>query len=526
MPDTVTPAAVETGAPRRVATIEAFKAFDAAAARVAAMPDPEDFESSMRVLRELIDELPQRAAIKTENADRWLQRTMEAAVARMELEHGEAATVGDVHRHVFWHIRRASAFGGSEVATLVKHLRGERGGFSDARSLIMEKLLIRSPMPSTPEMSRGIRAEPWVQKIFQEKSGCQTSEKLVAKLRGFRWEKRPEMVGTPDDIVLTPEGRVRLVDYKAPSADVCSDYEKNGISFDYVCQVHHYGVLAMAAGSKFDEMSLEVFDPRHFDVASFPIEFDMDLAKTIVGACKHFWHDFVMQGELPEKLASPDLNLEDPEIVKLGFQLAMFKVLGKDLEDKAKDIQGRISALGGDWHGLSAGKLDLDIAAFERKRKWDEDLLLSIAASADIDTSAFVKSTGKPDNALLASFADELRGMAGNDPEVVAAFVAERVSGDALMSMKLDADGLAAHLEEQGQDVTAAKQIAESFSLTRKKKGPEVERLSALKDKMSELSEGIGDTIWDNIDDLRIVGTPEGVEAERIARLAEMQPDM
>lgn len=526
MPDTATTATAETKAPRREQDIDAFKRFDAAAARVAAMPDPEDFDTSMRILRELIDELPQRPAIRTENADRWLQRTMEAAVARMELEHGEAATVGDVHRHVFWHVRRASAFGGSEVATLVKHLRGERGGFSDARSLIMEKLLIRSPMPSTPEMSRGIRAEPWVQKIFQEKSGCTTHEERLGKLRGFRWERRPEMVGTPDDIVLTPEGRVRLTDYKAPSADVCSDYEKNGISFDYVCQVHHYGILAMAAGSKFDEMSLEVFDPRHFDVTSYPIELDMDLAKQIAGACKHFWHDYVMQGELPEKLASTDLNLEDPEIVKLGFQLAMFKVLGKDLEDKAKDVQGRISALGGDWHGLSTGKLDLDIAAFERKRKWDEDMLMSIAASADIDTAEFVKSTGKPDNALLATFVDELRGMAGNDPETVAAFVAERTAGDALMGTKLDADGLAAHLEAQGQDVTAAMLVAESFSLTRKKKGPEVERLSALKDKMSELSEGIEDTIWENIDALRIVGTAEGAEAERIARLAEMQPEM
>lgn len=124
-------AASQDGAPEIFPLDESlplFKAFDEAANEEQARPDPKDFDESRNRLRALIDRLPQRQAIKDEHADRWLERTLRTAVERMELEHGEGnATVSDVHRHVFWHVRRASGIGGSEAGTVLKHYRRQAG---------------------------------------------------------------------------------------------------------------------------------------------------------------------------------------------------------------------------------------------------------------------------------------------------------------------------------------------------------------------------------------------------------------
>lgn len=55
-----------------------------------------------------------------------------------------------------------------------------------------------------------------------------------------------------------------MVDYTAPPGEVCADHEKNSVSFDYVGQVHHYRMLAIAAGVPIDELAIMCLDPRGF----------------------------------------------------------------------------------------------------------------------------------------------------------------------------------------------------------------------------------------------------------------------
>ncbi|MEP3667036.1 MAG: YqaJ viral recombinase family protein, partial [Roseibium sp.] len=446
-------------------------------------------------------------------------------IDRMEIEKGPGkSTVGDVHEHVHWHVRRASAMGGSDSGTIVKHFRGKRGGFSDARSIVMQKLLIMSPMPGTPEMSRGVRAEPWIQQMYQEQTGAKTIDADLKKLRGFRWAGLPSMIGTPDDFVsivvddiagkTNREARRRMIDYKCPSAAVVEDYESNGVSFDYVCQLHHYGILTLAAGAKFDDMAIECFDPRHFDIKSFPVPFDKELAREMSAAHQKIWNEFVMAGVLPEKLQADELELEDDEIVNLGVKLTAVKVLSKDLEDRAKELQKTISTLGGDWHGLAEGSLKMEVASFDRTRQWNQTELLAMATAAGLDTDDYAKADKAIDPDKVAALMQALKdneGDGGGLADVAALYLEE----GAIKKTKYDLKKMAEDLEDMGVNTISAAELSERFTMTRKKKGPEVDRLNILKDQASVLADGIENAIEETVPSIRAMIMPaDDVEEE------------
>lgn len=470
-----------------------FHDFDRAVSRDISLDPPKDMEDSITRLFRLIEALPQREAIQSHHAEKWLERCVQMAMGRMEMEHGNVQ-IKDVHDHVLWHIRRASGFGGSDAGTLLKHMDGKRGNFTTAHNLVLEKLLIMSPQPSTPEMSRGIRAEPWIQKIYQEKTGSRTDDASLALLRGFRWDRAPFLAGTPDDIVIQTSQKRRLVDYKAPSADVCSGYESNGISEDYVAQLHHYATIAMAAGCRFSEMSIEVLDPRCFDVISYEVPFDKEIARRIVGASRQIWIDNVMQGVVPDAPSSDVLNSDDPDLIDFGHQAAMFRAMKEQAEAREKEMIERISVLGTVMHDKATGKLELGVADYIRNRSWDEDQLKSLAVAAGLDISDHEKVTDNIDlEAAGKCLSDLLEAYReGHDiQERLTSLLEEGLP----MKKKLDAAGLAEALEDYGIDTIEAAGIKASFGLTRKKKGLGAERLVELRTAVSDLMEDLDEVV-------------------------------
>lgn len=476
----------ETAASR---LLDLCRTFDAAASAEAMAPPPGDVAESYDRLRLLIDALPQRQAIQEDHIRKWLERTLIMASDRMVIEHGEAR-IEDIHAHVLWHVRRASGIGGSEAGTVLKHYRGKRGTFGDAHNLVLEKLLILSPKPGTPEMSRGVRAEPWIQKMFLAQTGGVSDEAGLAKLKGFRWDKRPTSIGTPDDLIIMPDGRRRLIDYKAPSADVVSDYEANGISFDYVCQVHHYAVISMATKVTFDDMSMQVFDPRHFVIREFPVPFDKDLAREIVHSCHNLWMDHVMTSIAPEAPKPDDLAVEDEAVIELAVQAAMLKTVEDDVKKRKTELLSRISLIASDWHELATGKIDLSVAAFSRTRKYDADALTAIATAAGVDIAPFEKTGKDVDEGRAVEILKEIHAahLAGED---VQGLIEDLRHEGIPLKRKLDAVALADHLEEMGVSTLTAAGVDERFTLTAKKKGPEFDRLVILKDHTGELVDEI-----------------------------------
>lgn len=490
--------------------LQAFKAFDDAFNKESSAADPVDFEQSIKRLTALVDALPQRPAIEAQHAEKWIDRTLKMAVSRMELEHGkDAFSIGDVHRHVLWHVRRASGIGGSEIGTIVKHFRGETGTFTDARNLVLEKLLIMSPQPSTPEMARGVRAEPWIQKIYQETTGDVTDEEALSKLRGFRWNRLPYVVGTPDDIVIRKDTKLRrMVDYKAPSADVCSDYEVKGISFDYKAQLHHYGIISLAAGGAFHDMSIETHDPRSFTITSYVVPFDHELAREIAASARRIWNDHVMTGIVPDAIKADELEV-DEGLVQMGHEAAMLRALKEVVEKREKEMLQRIVTIGTDMHDKAAGKLPLGVADFNRARAWDEPTLTSLAIARGIDIAPYSEVTDKFDPKRAEEVLTTLlEGIREGDPSQV---LADLLQEGLPKQTKLKANELALALEEAGVDTISAAGLRESFALTRKSKGPGAEALERLRTKVSDLMEALDDVVADTATKI-ISGEPDEVE--------------
>ena len=510
------------------AALALFRAFDQAADAEALRPAPVDIDESRKRLSALIDKLPQRGVIRDDHKARWIEKTLRSAAERMEVEMGggENVTVADIHNHVLWHVRRTSGIGGSEAGTILKHFRGKKGTFGDARKVAMEKLMILSPQPSTEEMARGVRAEPWIQRMYHERHNTRSHEADLAKLRGYRMDKYPASVGTPDDIVVHTRGERKgqkgCIDYKAPSADVVSEYEDNGISEDYVCQVHHYGTLQLASGSNFDFMSLEVLDPRSFKIMSFEVPFDKALAREILHSVDLLWHSYIMNGILPVAPSPDDLAVEDEALRAIATQAAMIKVLADDLTKRQKDLLARISALGAEWHDLATGKMALDVANFDRRRVWDEEVLLNLADQAGRDIEAFRKAgKGKAATAIdteaCAVILQDLIEAVREGEDVAQELV--RLGAEGLpIAKKIDLNALAEALEESGVSTLSAAKVQESFKLSQKKSGPEFEALERLRDQMSELATGIEDMI--------IAQAPAILSGELMDESGDFNPDM
>jgi hypothetical protein len=488
------------------ASLKRFSDFDAAAEAEARAPAPSDFTESLRRLGKLIDKLPQREAIKPEHAKNWMERTLRNAVKRMELEHGEGnATVAQVHEHVLWHVRRASGIGGSEAGTVLKHYRGKKGTFGDAHKLVQEKLLILSPQPSNEVMARGVRAEPWIQKIAHDSMATRTDEVALKKLRGFRPTAHPAAVGTPDDITVpaaveNPDPDDRSIDdYKAPSALVMEEYDKDGVSFDYVCQLHHYGYISREAGVAFTRMAIKALDPRSFTIEVFPVPFDEDLSTELTTAIDRIWNEHVMLGVVPDAPKPDELPVEDEALLKIGAEAALMKIFSDDAKTRFDDLRKRISTVSEDWHDVATGNMDLKLGAYSRKRSWKEEELLSLAEQAGVETDEFYKKNMKKldtDRALkLISALSKAIEEEGDIDQAL-----DKLVQDLPFERKLDADALASRLEEMDISLVTAMSVSEGFRLTTKKKGPEIDRLNAARGEVSRLMDALEGVMGDAVD--------------------------
>lgn len=482
--------------------IAVFRRFDKAAAEEAKRAAPADFTESIRRLSALIDLLPQRPVIQDHHAERWLNRTIEMAIQRMELEKGEGkVALADVHSHVLWHVRRASAIGGSEVGEVVLHFRGERGIFSNAKNLVLEKLLIMSPQPGDEAMSRGVIAEPYIQMMYLETMDAVSDEKSLDLLKGFRWDEAPQIVGTPDDIVLYREGHRKIIDYKCPSAAVNEEYEKKGgVSFGYVCQVHQYGILSKQSGVEFTGMDVACFDPRSFKIVSYKIDYDPELEQEMLEKTALLWNDYVMKAVIPEVPAPDPLDVEDEEFKELVMQATALKMIEDEIIKRKIELLGRISAVGTEELNLRAGKIDLEFASFERKRSWDEERLVDLAESIGIDVSEFMKVQKKFSAAEGEDMLKQIFDAHETSPEALMQIVTDMAESGVPMEKKLDTDGLVEKLEAEGIEVINAAGIAERFSVSRAKKN--LAKVEFIRGEAMELVNQIEMVVEENTDRL------------------------
>lgn len=355
-----------------------------------------DDENRTRLVREvlqIIDALPQRAAIAEGDVRHWL-----------------AEVVGNYGELAKWHATRAGGFGGSQIGALVRNFHGMRADHEQsARKIVAGALLREVPEEPNGHMQRGIAMEASHRDWFLKKYGAHRDIKgfeTLSRSTGARaW-----MRYSPDELAFMPNpvdsqagGMQRwLGDYKAPS-NVAQD---DKVSFQYVAQLHMGRLVCEHNGVHIDGMILSQFDWTNWALKDDVIPYMPELDEVIVQAGDHFW-EFVLRGQLPPYVNKPRLENEkevDLLIANDAHRLARLKVMQNLFEKEVKRTQeviaervskfrlGSSKMVAGDSLKISAVQVFDDAAVREAvppevldsvpikapsSSRYDEDLLLA-----------------------------------------------------------------------------------------------------------------------------------------------------
>jgi hypothetical protein len=244
---------------------------------------------------ESISALPHGRFVRPEDVEAWLE-----TVAAQEPE------------RIHWHARRLRGFGGSEMGAIVTAYRKQYHPFTEARDLIAGKLLQVAPKPPQGHTQRGADTEEMHRLRFRRWMSIEMkavpADDVLGAMAKYRCVKRPWHVGNPDDAFWLPDRSLCMVDYKAPSEKVLAAYEIFGKPFDYVCQLHHYSMIAMEVGAPVKKLMLSSWDLDEWRPKPVFVDLDEDLFAEIAEAGEYFWSKFVMTGKLPEKIEKARLD--------------------------------------------------------------------------------------------------------------------------------------------------------------------------------------------------------------------------
>lgn len=348
-------------------------------------------------LKGMIAELPQAKFLTEARITKWLGAVMSFEPERVE-----------------WHIKRLSGIGGSEIGTLVAPFMDEFS-FDTARDIFMNKMMLTVPEPSNGHMRRGTYLEDMIRDEFRKTFNARGVDEDLVKFPTYFNKEHPWLVGNPDDLVEI--GGLRfMTDYKCPMPGFKDKYDKNGVSFGYICQLHHYTLIAQAMDIRVDGLLLCSWDMEGWQPDVRQVAMSEEVFETIIRAGDWFWNDCILQNKMPSYSSTPKLKLEDGDhngvkIKQLLETSAILSTIANRAYAKDKDIKAEIALLMegrriGDQkliHGLmeisakevlnedkallTLSKLGLDPEDFMTQGSLQPDLLLAKAQAANLDIS-------------------------------------------------------------------------------------------------------------------------------------------
>lgn len=497
-----------------MAAKSAYQKFDEIMEAAPKEPPAGGYKAIVERLSEYATHLPQFPAISAMNPGQhitWCKKALNTELTISLLDRRvkpgvdveEAAEQEDYKnawQKCLWHLRRASGFGGSEIGTIVLNMsRDENGDFGSAHNTVKEKLLLMAPQIGEPAMRRGHHMEEYVRGIHHQSSGEVEDISSLNALRGFRSEKNPYIIGTPDDITLRGDGintkkeRV-LLDYKCPGEEILEKYKKSGVPFGYVAQLHHYLIVAREAGIKINALQLVPFDYKGgANTMIMPVKHDAALEEEIKNTADEVWNLYVMRGRIPEPRKAPELIVNSAELGdamrKAGVMHAIADLMGKRAaEMKEEAIQ--MADLTVEKNAL--GRIDAGFYFISRDAEWNEEQLRELAARAQIDADAYlVPSEGKVNQKAAAAMMrdiSEKMGKPGAGKDI------HKILTDGIKDsqvMVLDCDRLARDVRSAGVDISNCYKVKERAGLTMKRKGPEAEEKSIVLENAAGMIEEI-----------------------------------
>lgn len=443
--------------------------------------------------------LPQAPAIRDEHRETYARRLAGVAWRENDIRNsGRTKKYDDSGREIvdwralariaFWHVRRASGFGGSEVGTLLLNMKGEPDPFTSAQRIVAQKLCMAAPDPGDEHTMRGTRAEDVIQDIYHRKYDVVQDNASLARVSGFRPPRAPFLVSNPDDLVLveSASGSQRhLVDYKCPSPDMFAELEQDGVPFGYKAQLHHYHTICAAAGIQVDRMYLSPFKLMAFDAVRFEVPYDRDFAVEVALCARRIWMENVLEGRLPEyDLGTGALEREPTvRILSLTATAGSLAIMKKTIEERIQSVREELSMALLAQNRLETGKYDFGVINVSRREKWNEESLVALANAWDFDLSGFRAARPAIDADAAGAILDRLVSDLRQDRFETVTQELERLARDGLpRETKLDCDAAAAAMREAGIDVRPAMEITDVVATTRKRKGEDLEVLQELQD--------------------------------------------
>ena len=407
-----------------------------------------------------IGRLPHAAAIRPEDAIRWVRLTLSIDPER-----------------VHWHIARAGGVGGSEAGAMLSWAYGEGSAREGAERLARRKLLMLPPDAGNFDTMRGVYLEPFVRQVYEERMtrdgrDWRRRDDLRAHVEAGTHPEMPWMRASLDGLYEV-DGVLTIPDFKAPSEDSLQGMIRHGDYDEYRAQLNHYALVARGRGVEIGALDLVLFDYRRVATEGAricPVEVDPDMQDRLGRASSRFW-SCVAGGELPEAprervLAHPGIP---PEIEDAARRALHAKVLMDGFGDAFEENRGKVTRWVSKAGRLNGGMLPLGSLA-EGARG-----LLEVRGKPGLDVGAAVGRLA--DLGMDAAAMDGLRRPDSYDPKKLGASCAAmsallRRAAEALpddeagLALAAEIEGVlkAAPLKERGAyDPDSVKEALASF---------------------------------------------------------------
>lgn len=356
------------------------------------MPSFDDYMNKLK-------RLPQAPYVPEARMQRWLKTVLQRDPDRVD-----------------WHIERLSGFGGSEIGTLVLGRRGEKGKFSTARDIMLQKLLIYPPLDPTHEMVMGIIGEPLVRHRFLRYCQGQRRQDIVKRYQGHLHSEYPWMRVTPDDVVSLAlfDDKIEdvVIDYKLPSENTMDEYrDEEAIDFEYSCQLTQGMLIGQDLGVNTHNSILVNLDTKQPDTGYinarlFP--FNHDLANEIIEA-GNYYYTMLINGLVPEADERPYIDFSDnQELQALLEKLPADVLLADKYKGRVEAAKEQIKLLVGDdvkvTSKVSGALLDMTV-----RKGLNKERLIDMAYENELDLANYSVTKQETDmNRLLADLREKL----------------------------------------------------------------------------------------------------------------------
>lgn len=304
--------------------------------------------------------------ISNEDATRWL-RTLSRWTPSKD--------------RMVWSILRTERFGGSSAGDLVAAYQNRNPYRKTAYQIIATQLMKIDPERPTGAMNRGNRLEDAViRPMFEE----------MLSQRGYTWTRREDLekklfqnkhpnypwLAASLDGLYEINGKLHLIDFKAPGTDVLEDYRRKRDFDEYVYQLHHYHLSAEGQGVEIDAMSLVMYDYANDALEVFDVAYEPQKTAEIVEALSFWYDEYLMKGLVPEKkepvLVQADGGIPD-DVQAAAERWAQLKIIEAWAADQLKQDRSIVESWIGEVGSLGNGKLEIQHMEVTAKQVLDKD---------------------------------------------------------------------------------------------------------------------------------------------------------